>query len=63
MSEALFPLWHRLYNTRLRDALRGRFDASLDWRAVVAMAHLPAELANAIDVVVRRSRLWRSKKS
>src|SRR6185436_9436010 len=62
MSEALFSLWHRLYNTRLRDALRGRFDASLDWRAIVAMAQLPAELANAVDVVVRRSRLWRSEK-
>jgi len=55
-------LWRRLCHTRLRDVLRGRLDARLDWRQLIAMAGLPAELADAVTQVVRNSRLWRSEK-
>jgi hypothetical protein len=51
-------MWH----TRLRDALRGRLDASLDWRSLVADANLPFEIAETIRDVVRRTWLWRSEK-
>ncbi len=62
MTEAAITLWQRLWYTRLRDAARGRFDASLDWRLVVADANLPSELADAIGQVVKRTRLWRREK-
>lgn len=58
MAEAAPTLWRRLCYTRLRDAVRGRFDASLDWRLVVADADLPAELADAVGQVVKHTRLW-----
>jgi hypothetical protein len=55
-------LWRRLYFTRLRDAARGRFDASLDWRRVIAEADLPPEIAEVVRIGVRATRLWRSEK-
>jgi hypothetical protein len=62
MSAAIPSVWRRLWYTRLRDAMRGRFDASLDWRLVVAEADLPSEINDAIDEVVRRTRLWGGEK-
>ena len=62
MTDAISSLWHRLRYTRLRDACRGRLDASLDWQGLIALAELPPELAAAVRQVVSRSRLWRSEK-
>ena len=62
MTDAICSLWHRLYFTRMRDVLRGRLDASLDWRQTVALAELPDELAEAVRQVVGRTRLWRREK-
>ena len=53
MSTAEVSLWRRLCYTRLRDVFRGRFDASLDWRLVVADADLPAELAEVVGQTIR----------
>jgi len=55
-------LWRRISNTRLRDALRGRFDGRLDWRQTIATANLPAPITETITRLVRRTRLWRSEK-
>jgi hypothetical protein len=55
-------LWRRLCYTRLRDVLRGRLDARLDWRQTIALAELPDSLADATGQVVRRTRLWRGEK-
>jgi hypothetical protein len=55
-------MWRKLYYTRFRDALRGRFDARLDWRQLVASANLPTELATAVERVVSKSGLWRAEK-
>ena len=62
MTSALSHVWRIVWYTRLRDVLRGRFDASLDWRLVVAEADLPAEIKCVIEQVVRRTRLWRGEK-
>ncbi len=62
MTVAGPSIWRRLRYTRLRDALRGRFDASLDWRLVIAEADLPAEISGVIEQVVRRTRLWHREK-
>jgi hypothetical protein len=62
MTDAISSLWHRLRYTRLRDAFRGRLDASLDWQGLIALAELPPELAAAVRQVVSRSRLWRAEK-
>jgi hypothetical protein len=62
MTDAMTSFWHRLRYTRLRDALRGRFDASLDWQSLILLAELPPELAAAVRQVVSRSRLWRPEK-
>ncbi len=56
-------LWRRIYYSRFRDVLRGRLDARLDWRQIIASANLPAELATAVTQVVGKSRLWRSEKA
>ncbi len=53
----------RIYFSRFRDVLRGRLDARLDWRHIIASANLPAELATAVTHVVGKSRLWRSEKA
>jgi hypothetical protein len=62
MSESVTSFWSGLRYTRLRDIVRGRFDASLDWRRTIAEADLPPELAEAVTQVVSRSRLWRREK-
>ncbi len=62
MTDAISSFWHRLRYTRLRDALRGRLDSSLDWEGVIAIAGLPSELAGAVREVVSRTRLWRREK-
>lgn len=62
MNAAEPTFWRRLRTTRLRDAVRGRFDGRLDWRHVIASADLPAEVADVVEQVVRRTRLWRSEK-
>ena len=61
-SEAALTLWQRLWYTRLRDALRGRFDASLDWRREIAEAGLPDELKQLVHETVRATRLWNGEK-
>jgi hypothetical protein len=55
-------LWRQLRYTRLRDVMRGRLDASLDWQGAIALADLPPELADAVRQVVGRARLWRREK-
>ena len=62
MTGTMSSLWHQLRYTRLRDATRGRLDASLDWQGVIALADLPPELAGAVRQVVSRTRLWRREK-
>lgn len=62
MAETAISLWQRLRYTRLRDAVRGRFDASLDWRRVVAEAELPDEIAMVVNNTVRAVRLWNREK-
>ena len=56
------PFWRRVWYTPLRDAIRGRFDARLDWPQLVASADLPIEMADTIRQTVRRTRLWRTEK-
>src|SRR3954453_6051149 len=64
MSEAIpaYSAWRRLSNTRLRDVLRGRLDASLDWQQYIERAELPGAIADAVRETVRRTHLWRSEK-
>lgn len=62
MTDALFAFWHRLRYTRLRDLVRGRLDASLDWQTVVVQSNLPPQLSAIVQHVVGRSRLWRREK-
>lgn len=64
MTEAIptFSLWRRLCTTRLRDVLRGRLDASLDWRQSIERADLPAEVSAVVRQIVGRTRLWRREK-
>lgn len=56
-------LWRRLCHSRLRDVLRGRLDARLDWRQSIALSDLPVSLADATRQVVGRTRLWRGEKA
>jgi hypothetical protein len=62
MADAAISLWQRLWYTRLRDLLRGRFDARLDWRRVLAEAALPDEIAEVVSNTVRATRLWNREK-
>ena len=48
--------------TRLRDVVRGRLDARLDWRQTIALADLPESLVDTTYQVVRQTRLWRNEK-
>lgn len=61
-SEAEPTLWQKLWYTRLSDALRFRFNASLDWRRVLAAAELPDELKQVVYDTVRATRLWNREK-
>ena len=58
MAEAAQSLWQRLWYTRLRDAVRGRLDASLDWRRELAAIDLPDELRQVVHQTVHATRLW-----
>ena len=62
MTTADISLWRRLRYTRLADLARGHWDASLDWRIVLAAADLPPELAELVAGVVRHTRLWRRER-
>jgi hypothetical protein len=62
MTTALSQMWRAVYYTRLRDVLRGRLDASLDWRLVISESDLPAEIKEVVVQLVRRSRLWRAER-
>ena len=53
----------RFHHTPWRDLLRGRLTNRLDWRSRVGSAGLPAELADRVEEVVRRTRLWRLEKA
>jgi hypothetical protein len=55
-------LCRQVWYTRLRDTLRGKLDAYLDWRSLVTAADLPFEIADTIRETVRRTWLWRSEK-
>jgi hypothetical protein len=57
-----YSVWRWLRNTRMRDAMRGRLNASLGWRQSIERADLPSELAAAVRNVVGRTRLWRGEK-
>jgi hypothetical protein len=59
---ATITWWRRLRYTRLRDALRLRFDGRLDWRQLITSSGLPDSLADAARGVVRRTRLWRQER-
>jgi hypothetical protein len=55
--------FHRLRHTPMRDVLRGRLSARLDWRGRLAAAALPEAARQLIGRVVKRTRLWRIEKS
>lgn len=62
MTDAFSHVWRVVWYTRMRDFMRGRLNASLDWRAVITESGLPAEIQGAIGQVVRGSRLRRGEK-
>jgi hypothetical protein len=53
---------HRLTTTPLRDAVRGRLSARLDWQGRLASSSLPVPARLLVERVVTRTRLWRSEK-
>lgn len=55
-------LLHRISHTPMRDWIRGRLSASLDWESVITRAGLPEPAAACIRDVVRCTRLWRSER-
>ncbi len=59
MSESLFPTFHKISQTPLRDMLRFRLTGRLDWKNRLATAGLPMAAVNLITRVVKRTRLWR----
>ncbi len=64
MSETLRRTrWQTINATPLRDLLRGRVTARLDWRGRLAAAGLSADVASLVTRVVRRTRLWRLEKA
>ena len=56
-------LLRRLFNTPLRDLVRGRFTGRLDVRHCLRQAEIPAELRGIVLDVVHRTRLWRFEKA
>jgi hypothetical protein len=62
MAAASVSFWRRLWYTRLRDVVRGRFDASCDWQRVVAEADLPEPLRQIVAAAVQPTRLWNREK-
>lgn len=63
MSDEAGRLLHRLWNTPMRDLLRGRVSARLNWCGVIADADLPEPAARLVTQLVRKTRLWRSEKA
>jgi hypothetical protein len=61
LTDVARTLWQRLYYTPLSDVLRGRFDAALDRRRLIADANLPSTLSELVLSVTRKSKLWRSE--
>lgn len=55
-------LLYRMSYTPLRDALRGRWTTSLDYRRALAAAGLPAALDALVRQVVEKTGLWRREK-
>lgn len=55
--------WQAINTTPLRELLRGRVTAWLDWRALLVAAAFPAEVNSLITNIVHRTRLWRMEKS
>jgi hypothetical protein len=53
----------RLPYTPLRDLLRGRVTARLDWRGVVADSGAPPEIQALLERVIGQKRLWRSERA
>lgn len=52
-----------IWYTPLRDFLRWRWTAELDWRRRVAEAELSAEIKQVVYIIVRRTRLLRNEKT
>ncbi len=52
-----------LFNTPVRDLLRGRFTGRLDVRHSLRVAEIPPELRGIVLDVVHRTRLWRFEKA
>lgn len=62
-NEEAGPLWRRMRQTPLRDMLRGRVTARLDWEASLARSGLPAPAREIVAQVVKRTKLWRLEKA
>ncbi len=56
-------LWRRLFNTPMRDLVRGRLTGRLDVRYGLHEAGIPPELRGIVLDVVHRTRLWRFEKA
>ncbi len=64
MSDALpRTRWQSINATPLRDLLRGRVTARLDWPARLAATGLPADVSALVVRVIRRTRLWRLERA
>ncbi|MEO0530058.1 MAG: hypothetical protein AAF266_05690 [Planctomycetota bacterium] len=61
MSTTLPGFWSRLVATPLHELLRREVTGSLDWRVRLAAADPPAPIAEVIQRVVTKTRLWRSE--
>ncbi len=61
--ERVASLWRKLNYTPLRDVLRGRLTARLDWRGLIHAAALPSVAGDRVHEVVRRLRLTRLERS
>ena len=62
MSHGAMPVFRRINKTPLRDLLRGRITAGLDWEANLHSAGLPPAASELIGRVVKRTRLFRAEK-
>lgn len=64
MSEARHDgVYRRIKHTPMRDLLRGRITARLDWRGAIASARLPEAVEGLLIKLVGRTRLWRLEKA
>lgn len=55
-------LRRRLWKTPMRDLIRGRVTGRLDLDALLEQSDLPAQAADKVRAVVKRTRLWRLEK-